>query len=121
MKHRLLIVDYDAVTSDTLRLIFELEGYDVRACRAGDEGLEIATEWQPEILIAAVLLNGILGLELGKRVVELYPKCHVILLATVANSFLVDGARALGFDYYDKPVYPPVLIERVRVVLSRQG
>jgi DNA-binding response OmpR family regulator len=121
MKHRLLIVDYDAVTAETLRLIFELEGYEVRACSAGNEGLAIAEVWQPDLVIAAMLLNGILGLELGKRVVERYPNCRVILLAGVANHLVVDEARALGFDFYDKPVYPPVLIERVRVLLSGLG
>jgi two-component system response regulator RstA len=118
MSHRLLVVDCDAVTGLTLKLIFEQEGYEVRTCRSVDEAMKIAETWQPDILIAAMILGGINGLELAKRVVARYPQCHAILLAAQVGTELVTAARLLGFGFYDKPVHPTVLIEEVRVLLG---
>ena len=121
VNRRLLVVDYDAVTAETLKLIFERQDYDVEACRTGEEGMSIAETWQPDIVIAAVILKGMNGLDFAKRVVARYPGCHVILLTTVVNPWMVDGARVLGLDLYTKPVYPAVLIDRVGVLLSGLG
>ena len=74
----------------------------------------VASCWQPDLLLSGVIMGGLNGLEFAKRVVLLYPRCRVILMAAQVSSSIVDDARARGFDFYDKPVRPTILIDRVQ-------
>jgi DNA-binding NtrC family response regulator len=70
------------------------------------------------LVIAEIILYGLTGLELAKRITLQYPECRVILLAAMVGAQLVDNARALGFDFYDKPIYPTLLINRAKQLMS---
>jgi DNA-binding NtrC family response regulator len=116
--YRLLIVDYDEGAGNTLKTIFAIQGYEVVFVRTAELGLKVAEEWKPDLVIAEMILYGLTGLEFAKRITIQYPECRVILLAAMAGPLLVDDARAQGFDFYDKPLNPAVLINRASQLLS---
>jgi hypothetical protein len=65
-----------------------------------------------------MILYGLTGLEFAKHITLQYPECRVILLAAMVGAHLVDDARVHGFDFYDKPINPTILINRASQLLS---
>jgi DNA-binding response OmpR family regulator len=117
-RNRLLIVDYDEGAGNTLKTIFAIQGYDVVFTRTAEVGLKVAEEWEPDLVIADMILYGLTGLEFAKRITLQYPECRVILLAAMVGTQLVNDARAQGFDFYGKPLNPAILINRASQLLS---
>jgi DNA-binding NtrC family response regulator len=116
---RILIVDREENIGDTLKDIFGREGYEVVAARSTEEGLTIAGTWQPDLVLTEIVMGSINGLDFAKRIVADHPQCLIILFSGQVARQLVDEALALGFDFFDKPVSPTVLIESVSDLLSK--
>jgi DNA-binding response OmpR family regulator len=118
MSPRLLIVDYDKGAGTSLKQVFAANGYEAVWAKTAEAGLEITAEWEPDLVIAEIILYGLTGLEFCKRTKIRYSDCHVILIAAMVGNALVEEARAQGFDFYNKPVNPAVLINRASQLLS---
>ncbi len=119
-RKRVLIVDIWEVTADTLRTIFTHHGYYARAAYSVESALAIAQEWQPDLLIVEILMSGNMnGLELARRLTALYPNCRVILFSAMLSRELPREGRALGFEFFDKPVNPAILLDKAASLLGR--
>lgn len=116
---RVLIVDSWEVTADTLQTIFTHHGYTAQAAYNAESALTIAQVWQPDLLIAEIVMfSDMNGLELARRLTALYPKCQVILFSCLVRPELLREARALGFEFFDKPVDPAVLLDKAASLLA---
>ena len=122
---RVLIVDAWEVTADTLETIFTHHGYTARATYKTEDALALAQAWQPDLLIAEIIMfsmfSDMIGLELARRLKALYPKCQVILFSGQCAPELQKEARALGFEFFDKPVNPAVLLDKAASLLDHNG
>ena len=116
-EQRLLIVDVQTMIGKTLNTIFTIQGYDVITVESAFSGLKIAETWVPDLVIAEMILASVNGLDFAKRLVAIHRNCKVILLAAVCNLELVHEACHRGFDFFEKPVAPKVLIERAKELL----
>lgn len=115
---RVLIVDFWQVTADTLEIIFTQRGYVVRATYTAEDALTLAEGWQPDLLISDIVMSDMNGLELAKRLTRLYPNCRVILFSGQVAPELILEARALGFEFFDKPVNPAILLDKAASLLD---
>ncbi|MDD5757721.1 MAG: response regulator transcription factor [Desulfobulbaceae bacterium] len=112
---------------DLLALIyynFVKEGFEVKGFASGEEMFTSLTQTQPDLMLLDVMLPGIDGLEICKRLkantkTSLLPV--IMLTAKGEEGDIVTGLNLGADDYIPKPFSPKVLIARVRSVLRRRG
>jgi two-component system alkaline phosphatase synthesis response regulator PhoP len=116
----LLIVEDDEGLREGLRRNFEYEGYRVSTAADGIAGLEAAVSLEPQLLILDVMLPGLNGFDVCRRL-RAGGATTPILLLTVRKE---EPDRVLGFDvgaddYVLKPFSVQELSGRVRALLRR--
>jgi DNA-binding response OmpR family regulator len=119
---KVLIVDDSAlqrrVVGDTLREA----GYQVDVASNGDEGLGLATAWQPDAVILDVVMPGMSGYQVCRALRQEEATAHVpvIMLTTKGGiEAKVAGFEAGADDYLIKPVDTTELLVRLKVMLRR--
>ena len=118
---KVLIVDDDPVIQLLLRVNMEMEGFDVVTAADGEEGLRLASDTLPDIMLLDVMMPKLDGFEVLKqiRIREATRELPVILLsakATTQDEYA--GLTAGANEYMTKPFDPPDLIERVKKLLA---
>jgi DNA-binding response OmpR family regulator len=119
--HRVLLVDDDPVIVRLLEVNFRLEGYAIETATRGEEALEKAQTKRPDLIVLDVMMPGIDGWEVCRRLREdpTLADVPVIFLSARAQEDDRERGRALGVvDYLTKPFDPTALLETVRVHLG---
>jgi two-component system response regulator MprA len=120
---KILVVDDERAVRDSLRRALELEGYDIELAADGSEALTRLTEngdSQPDVVILDVLMPGIDGLEVCRRLRRHGNRVPVLMLTArdeIENR--VGGLDAGADDYVTKPFALEELLARVRALLRR--
>ena len=117
----IMVVDDEAAVRDALRRALWLEGYDVELAADGDEALRrLADGPQPDALLLDVLMPGVDGLEVCRRLRRSGSRLPVLMLTARAEvSDRVSGLDAGADDYLAKPFALQELLARVRALLRR--
>jgi len=121
-KLTVLVIDDDPVILELLRVNFEIEGFNVVCARDGDEGLAMAQELHPDVVISDIMMPRRDGLQLlsdlkGDPRTEDLP---VILLSAKAQKSEVQHGLDMGADdYITKPFDPIQLIDRLNAVMGK--
>lgn len=116
---RLLLVDDEANLRHTLGYALRQEGYDVLAAENGEKALELFRTARPHAVVLDVMLPGIDGLEVCRRIRR--ESDVPILLLTARDSELdrIVGLEIGADDHLGKPFSTRELIARVRALLRR--
>jgi DNA-binding NtrC family response regulator len=120
---RVIVVDDETRIASTLVEILKGEGFDALSASTGDAAIDLARTVQPDIVLSDVIIPGLNGIELGIRINELFPKCHVILFSGQAATLdLLKEARQRGheFEILAKPIKPTALLAIIRRAESQQ-
>jgi len=118
---RILVVDDDPVILRLLQVNFRLEGYDVLSASRGDEALRVAKEEHPDVIVLDVMMPGIDGYEVCRRLKEDPDTAAppVIFLSARAQDADRERGYALGVvAYVTKPFDPGQLVDVVRRAMS---
>ncbi|MDN3297695.1 two-component system response regulator CseB [Streptomyces ficellus] len=116
-----LFVEDDDVIREATQLALERDGFAVTAMPDGLSGLESFRERQPDIALLDVMLPGMDGVSLCRRIRD-ESTVPVIMLSARADSIdVVLGLEAGADDYVTKPFDGAVLVARIRAVLRRFG
>jgi DNA-binding response OmpR family regulator len=116
---RVLVVDDDATVADVVRRYLERDGYDVQLAVDGETALRLAAERQPDLVVLDLMLPGIDGLEVCRRLRAGSDVPVVMLTALGEESDRVVGLQLGADDYVTKPFSPRELALRVASVLRR--
>jgi DNA-binding response OmpR family regulator len=117
---RVLLVEDDPSTLRTVALYLRSAGYEV-ACRAdGAGGLAAAEELAPDLVVLDLMLPGMDGREVCRRLRERGDVPVIMLTARTAEADRVEGLDLGADDYMPKPFSPRELVARVRAVLRRR-
>ena len=113
-----LIVEDDDGLREGLRVNFEFEGYRVTTAAEGLHGLELALSAKPSVLILDVMLPGVNGLEVCRRI-RTAGLTFPVLMLTVRRSERdrAEGLLSGADDYVGKPFSVKDLSERVKSLL----
>ena len=119
---RILVIDDDSEYLEMINLLLERCGHLVSLSAEGKEGLEMALAEPPDLVILDVMMPGITGYELCRRLrTETATACVPIIILT-ARGQPVDREAALeaGADeYMSKPYVEDVLVAKVQGTLHR--
>jgi two-component system, OmpR family, response regulator MtrA len=116
-----LLVEDDPPVRRGLQLALSRHGHDVRVAGTGEDGLrEVATS-PPDVVVLDVLLPGIDGVEVCRRIRAAHEIPVIMLTARGDDLDVVAGLDAGADDYVTKPARPTVLDARIRAVLRRGG
>src|SRR5437868_4166688 len=121
---RILVVDDERAVRESLRRALELEGYDVELAPDGRAALERleADDVQPDAVILDVLMPGMDGLEVCRRLRKSGSSVPVLMLtARDEVESRVAGLDAGADDYVTKPFALEELLARMRALLRRAG
>ncbi|MFF4189272.1 two-component system response regulator CseB [Streptomyces sp. NPDC001691] len=116
-----LFVEDDDVIREATQLALERDGFTVTAMPDGLSGLEAFRADRPDIALLDVMLPGLDGVSLCRRIRD-ESTVPVIMLSARADSIdVVLGLEAGADDYVTKPFDGAVLVARIRAVLRRFG
>lgn len=125
-KWRVLLVDDEPEFTAALAERLTLRGMDARTAVSGEEALKILESGAPDVVVSDVMMPGLGGIELIKRIHENYSGVQVILLTGMSCAFDTEKAKRLGaFACLMKPLNIRELIdtihEAVAVIAKQQN
>ena len=114
------MVDDDPTVSDVVRRYLEQDGCQVRLARDGADGLAAVAAERPDLVVLDLMMPGIDGIEVCRRLRHRLPDLPVVMLTALGE----EADRVLGLevgadDYVTKPFSPRELVLRIRSVLRR--
>jgi DNA-binding response OmpR family regulator len=104
-----------------IELALTRQGHRVTAAASGEEGLELWQSQRPELVVLDVMLPGLDGFEVCRRIRRTDQVPIILLTARSDDIDVVVGLESGADDYVVKPVQPRVLDARIRAVLRRHA
>ncbi len=119
----ILVVEDDRDIQELVAYNLSLEGFQVWRASTGEEGLQMARERRPDLIVLDLMLPGMDGLEVCRRIrrneeTEEIP--IIMLTAKTEDVDIITGLEIGADDYVTKPFSPKVLVARIRAVLRRK-
>jgi DNA-binding response OmpR family regulator len=114
-----LVVDDDPTVADVVARYLRRDGHEVRCVSDGPAALEAAADRTPDLVVLDLMLPGLDGLEVCRRLRERWPVPIVMLTALGEETDRLVGLETGADDYVTKPFSPRELALRVRSVLRR--
>ena len=116
---KILIIEDEVAIADLEKDYLELSGFDVAIENAGDTGLERALSEKFDLVVLDLMLPGMDGFEVCKKIRE---EQNIPILMVSAKKDDIDKIRGLGLgadDYMTKPFSPSELVARVKAHMAR--
>ena len=118
---RVLVVEDDRTVAEVVSRYLEREGFAVESVADGHEAVARADAQLPDIVVLDIMLPGLDGLEVCRRLRARAPIPVVMLTARGGEEDRVLGLELGADDYVSKPFSPRELTARVKAVLRRAG
>tara|TARA_B100001540_G_scaffold295863_1_gene297056 strand:+ start:135 stop:791 length:657 start_codon:yes stop_codon:yes gene_type:complete len=120
---KILIVDDEKDILEFLSYNLQKEGYEIYTANNGVEGLEVAINQKPELIILDVMMPEMNGIEACEKMRSEESLDNTLILFLTARSeeySELAGFSAGADDYITKPIKPKLLISRVKAMLRRK-
>ena len=119
-KARLLVVDDEPNIVELLSAALRYAGFEVATATSGNEALQVAERWKPDLLVLDVMLPDLDGFSVVRQLRGRRRTVPVVFLtAKDANEDKVMGLTVGGDDYVTKPFSLEEMVARIRAVLRR--
>ena len=118
----MLVVDDEPTITEIVSRYLERAGYSTRVAANGLDALDVAAEARPDLVVLDIMLPGLDGLEVMRRLREQpgpRPTSVILLTAKGEATDRIVGLRQGADDYVVKPFTPAELVARVDAVLRR--
>ena len=117
---RVLVVDDDQALSEMLGIVLRAEGYEALFCDDGSKAQGIFKETKPDLVLLDLMLPGIDGIEVCKRIRSESGVPIVMLTARGDTLDVVKGLESGADDYIVKPFKPKELVARIKARLRKE-
>ena len=117
LKPKVLVVDDERVIADTLAVILNQSGFQAKAAYSGEEALDIASTFEPDMIITDVIMADLNGIDAAISIRALLPRIKILLFSgQAATADLLEKARGRGYEFeiLAKPVHPQDLLNKLR-------
>ena len=118
---RLLLVEDDDEFAELLATYLRSHEFELSRIASGDLGAERILATQPDLVILDLMLPGVNGLDVLRRVRDGYSGAILMLTASQSETDHVVGLELGADDFVIKPIEPRVLLARIRSQLRRRG
>jgi DNA-binding response OmpR family regulator len=118
-RRRVLIVDDEASICEVLAQYLRLEGFDVLAAADGATALDLFHATPPDLVILDLMLPGIDGIEVCRRMRAISAIPILMLTARSEESDKLEGFHVGTDDYVTKPFSPREVVVRVQAIMRR--
>ena len=116
---KLLIIEDDATLARGLAANLELLSYEVRIAANGLAGLQLVAEWEPDLVLLDVMMPGMDGWEVCRRLRKITDTPIIMLTARGMRQDVIQGLSTGADDYVRKPFDMQELELRIKAVLRR--
>ncbi|MBS3940720.1 MAG: response regulator transcription factor [Actinobacteria bacterium] len=116
---RVVVVDDERPLTELVARYLQREGYEVHVAFDGPSALEVIAAVDPDVVVLDLMLPGIDGLEVARRIREQADPYIVMLTARTDEVDRIVGLRVGADDYVTKPFSPNELVARVQAMLRR--
>ena len=117
---KLLIIDDEKAIRGALRDILEYEGYSIEEASDGEQGLELVTKNDYDVVLCDIRMPKIEGLDLLQRATEMGKGAQFIMISAFGNvETAVEATKRGAFDFISKPPDLNRLLVTVRNALER--
>lgn len=116
---KILVVEDDADSAETLEAYLRRDGFDVRVARDGASAIDQARQWRPDLVLLDIMLPKVSGTDVLSKLRK-YSDVPVIMVTAIGDEPEKLGALRYGADdYIVKPYSPKEVVARVFAVLRR--
>ena len=115
----ILVVDDEQSISEVVSLYLTRSGYEVKVVHDGKAALQALTQYKPDLVVLDLMLPGIDGWEITRRLRAEGNTPIIMLTARKEEADRILGLEMGADDYVVKPFSPQELVSRVRAVLRR--
>ena len=119
---KILIADDEPDILEIIRYNLEAEGYLVATAKNGNEAIEKAKQFEPDLIILDIMMPGKTGIEVCRllRQQPAYKTTLIIFLTALSDETTeIKGLETGADDYLTKPISPKVLISKVNALFRR--
>ena len=120
MSKRILVVEDQLDNRQIMHDLLESAGYEVLEAHSGDEGIALAENEQPDLILMDIQLPGVDGYEATRQIKAKAELREIPIIAVTSYALSGDKAQAIeaGCDaYFAKPVSPRNLLAKIREYL----
>ena len=119
MCNTILVVDDEERIIDLARMYLEQDGFQVTSATNGNAAKRMILKDQPNLVVLDLMLPGMDGLEVCRRVREVSDVPIIMLTARSDDIDKIVGLELGADDYLTKPFNPRELVARIRAILRR--
>ena len=119
MNEKILVADDEKEIADLVELYLENEGFQVLKYYDGTQALKAVEEEEPELAVLDIMLPGVSGLEICRKIREKHTYPIIMLTAKDGELDKINGLTMGADDYITKPFLPLELVARVKAQLRR--
>ncbi|CAC9925184.1 putative alkaline phosphatase synthesis transcriptional regulatory protein PhoP [Aedoeadaptatus nemausensis] len=117
---KILLVEDEVSIRKFIKINLEREGFEVFEAGSGEEGLQVAEDKRPDIVLLDIMLPGIDGFEVCDRLRSSFPGLGIIMLTAKAEDYdKIMGLQSGTDDYLTKPFNPTELTLRIKSLERR--
>ena len=121
-KPMILVIEDEEDIQELLRYNLERDGFSVKGCLTGEDGLKAISDVKPDLLLLDLMLPGIDGMEVCRTLRSEPATADLPIIMVTAKgeeADVVTGLELGADDYVTKPFSPRVLLARIQAVLRR--
>ncbi|HMO62085.1 MAG TPA: response regulator transcription factor [Ferruginibacter sp.] len=119
---KILIADDEPDILEIIQFNLQSEGYEVATAKNGDEAIELAKKFQPDLIILDVMMPGKNGIDVCNilRMQPAFQNTLIIFLSALSDEGTeVRGLETGADDYLTKPISPKILVSKVNALFRR--
>ena len=115
-----MVIDDDVTLSNLLCMLFETDGYQIASAASGPAGLKLAQEMEPDAIILDIMMPGMSGYEVCRRLRERTDAVIIFVSVKGTTEDIVRGLQMGADDYVVKPYTYQELSNRMLACLRRR-
>lgn len=117
----LLLVEDESILRETIAEILEFQGFRVHRVASGEQALAVLDKYTPQLIISDIMMPGMSGLDLMRRVREKRPEMKYIILSALTSAEDKRLCFELGAsDFITKPFRAEDLMARIKAVTEQK-
>jgi len=120
--HKILVVDDEQAICWAFKQLLQPEGYSVLVAASAEEGLELAAQESPDLVLLDIRLPGVSGLDALPRFKALNPDLPILVMTAHGTmETAIEATKRGAYNYLIKPIHNDDALHHIRTALERRN